>query len=83
MADMVFLFLFYNGFCIYHCPGKFVLRPEKFSKRFSFGGGSVRCFFSVENLILTFRIPHKKSLGGWLAYKCSFSLENVNPGGKS
>ena len=31
-----------QGFCIHHRPGSFSLRPEKFSKRFSFGCGCVR-----------------------------------------
>ena len=45
VVDMVFLV--FMGF-LYPPPAweSFSLRPEKFSKRFSFGGGCVRVFFS-------------------------------------
>ena len=32
----------FTGLCIHHWPGKFYSRPEKLSKRSSFGGGRVR-----------------------------------------
>ena len=42
VVDMVSLFL---GFCIYHLGLEYLfLRPDKFSKLSSFGGGSVRFF---------------------------------------
>ena len=49
-VDMAFL-VFKRGICIYHRPGKFSLRPEKVSKRFSFGGGSVRFFLLCLQLL--------------------------------
>ena len=42
VVDLVFLFVI--GFYIHHRPGNFSLRPEKFPKRFSFGGGRARFF---------------------------------------
>ena len=40
MVSLVFI-----GSFIHHRPGKFSLRPEKFPKRLSFGGGRVHFFF--------------------------------------
>ena len=43
MVDMVFL-VFYRVFVSTTGLESFSLRPEKFPKRFSFGGGRVRFF---------------------------------------
>ena len=46
MVDMVFLV--FIGFLYLPPAWKVSLRPEKFSKRCFFGGGSVRCFSSLK-----------------------------------
>ena len=46
MLDMVFLVFIGRGFVSTSGLESFSLRPEKFPKRFSFGGGRVRFFFS-------------------------------------
>ena len=70
VVDMVFL-VFYRVFVSTTGLEIFSSRPEKFSKRFSFGGGCVRFFLLCVSALSHFFFPHFSSLFPTLCHTLS------------